>query len=133
MKDFASFAVQKLSDTSFVKRINAAPPFMIPIEARMPVGQSEHISSMGLTISRIGVSTPIYSLGVIVKLNDHDGVQTPESVIMLAASDSIEGLRAQLNDVEFRKRCTEEVIKNMERLLTTTVNTREQELEVQTF
>ena len=89
-KEFAEFVVRCLDDDDFVDAMNILLPFDKCVQSKTEIEDEESIvKSMGLSIMRMEIAPPLFSLGVNMEIAGREGNEATNSTIFIAACKTI--------------------------------------------
>lgn len=118
MEKFARFANQVIRDEKFLKCAEELLPFDGVAHASMNVApEVQTIKKMGVTIMRMDLEPPLFSLAVTISIDwNNEGLS--DISVFLTACKTIKELQEYVNGEKFR----EEVTEQSERAVTNTIN-----------
>lgn len=101
-KEFAEYVVRCLDSDDFVDAMNVLLPFDKCVQSKMKMeDEASIVKSMGLSVMRMEIDPPLFSLGVNVEIAGRDGNEATNSTIFIAACKTIEELRAFVQTEDF--------------------------------
>jgi hypothetical protein len=102
LKEYIEFVSKCLDNDDFVDAMNELLPFDNCVQSRMKVaGDTSVVKSMGLSIMRMEIDPPLFSLGVSIEIADRGGNGTTNSTTFMVACKTIEELRGYVQTDEF--------------------------------
>ena len=102
IKEYIEFVSKCLDNDDFVDAMNELLPFDNCVQSRMKVaGDTSVVKSMGLSIMRMEIDPPLFSLGVSIEIADRGGNGTTNSTTFMVACKTIEELRGYVQTDEF--------------------------------
>lgn len=116
VKDFATFVCQVLHDETFLVELNRTMPFDKMVHATKNMGMNSlGIKKMGISVMRMDIEPPLYSLAVTLMFKGADGLMQNHS-IFINACKTIEELQQFTGEEDFKKEvlslCEERVLGN---------------------
>ena len=102
LKEYIEFVSKCLDNDDFVDAMNELLPFDNCVQSRMKVADDTSVvKSMGLSIMRMEIDPPLFSLGVSIEIADRGGNGTTNSTTFMVACKTIEELREYVQTDEF--------------------------------
>lgn len=102
IKEYIEFVSKCLDNDDFVDAMNELLPFDNCVQSRMKVADDTSVvNSMGLSIMRMEIDPPLFSLGVSIEIADRGGNGTTNSTTFMVACKTIEELRGYVQTDEF--------------------------------
>ena len=102
LKEYIEFVSKCLYNDDFIDAMNELLPFDNCVQSRMKVaGDTSVVRSMGLSIMRMEIDPPLFSLGVSIEIADRGGNATTNSTTFMVACKTIEELRGYVQTDEF--------------------------------
>jgi len=102
IKEYIEFVSKCLDNDDFVDAMNELLPFDNCVQSRMKLaGDTSVVKSMGLSIMRMEIDPPLFSLGVSIEIADRGGNGTTSSTTFMVACKTIEELREYVQTDEF--------------------------------
>jgi hypothetical protein len=102
LKEYIEFVSKCLDNDDFVDAMNELLPFDNCVQSRMKeAGDTSVVKSMGLSIMRMEIDPPLFSLGVSIEIADRGGNGTTNSTTFMVACKTIEELRGYVQTEEF--------------------------------
>ena len=102
LKEYIEFVSKCLDNDDFVDAMNELLPFDNCVQSRMKVADDTSVvKSMGLSIMRMEIDPPLFSLGVSIEIADRGGNGTTNSTNFMVACKTIEELREYVQTDEF--------------------------------
>lgn len=102
IKEYIEFVSNCLDNDDFVDAMNELLPFDNCVQSKMKVaGDTSVVRSMGLSIMRMEIAPPLFSLGVSIEIADRGGNGTTNSTTFMLACKTIEELREYVQTDEF--------------------------------
>lgn len=102
IKEYIEFVSKCLDDDDFVDAMNELLPFDNCVQSWMKVADDTSVvKSMGLSIMRMEIDPPLFSLGVSIEIADRGGNGTTNSTTFMVACKTIEELRGYVQTDEF--------------------------------
>ena len=102
LKEYIEFVSKCLDSDDFVDAMNELLPFDNCVQSRIKVtGDTSVVKSMGLSIMRMEIDPPLFSLGVSIEIADRGGNGTTNSTTFMVACKTIEELREYVQTDEF--------------------------------
>ena len=102
LKEYIEFVSKYLDNDDFVDAMNELLPFDNCVQSWMKVaGDTSVVRSMGLSIMRMEIDPPLFSLGVSIEIADRGGNGTTNSTTFMVACKTIEELREYVQTDEF--------------------------------
>lgn len=102
IKEYIEFVSKCLDNDDFVDAMNELLPFDNCVQSRMKVADDTSVvKSMGLSIMRMEIAPPLFSLGVSIEIADRGGNGTTNSTTFMVACKTIEELRGYVQTDEF--------------------------------
>lgn len=103
VEDFAVFARQVLHDETFLVELNRTMPFDKMVHATKNLGKEcLGIKRMGISVMRMDIEPPLYSLAVTLLFKGADGLIQNHS-IFINACKTIEELQQLAGEENFKK------------------------------
>ena len=103
VEDYAAFVCQVLHDKAFLVELNRAMPFDKTIHATKNMGMNSlNIKKIGISVMRMDIEPPLYSLAVTLMFKDSDGLMQNHS-IFINACKTIEELQQLTAEEDFKK------------------------------
>lgn len=103
VEDYAVFVCQVLHDEAFLVELNRAMPFDKMVHAAKNMGMNSlNIKKMGISVMRMDIEPPLYSLAVTLMFKDSDGLMQNHS-IFINACKTIEELQQLTAEDSFKK------------------------------
>lgn len=101
-KEFVEFVARCLDDDDFEDAMNNLLPFDKCVQSKMKMeDETPIVKSMGLSIMRMEIDPPLFSLGVNIEIADRGGNGTTNSTTFMVACKTIEELREYVQTDEF--------------------------------
>ena len=72
-KEFAEYVVRCLDSDDFVDAMNVLLPFDKCVQSKMKMEEASIVKSMGLSLMRMEIDPPLFSLGVNVEIAGREG------------------------------------------------------------
>lgn len=113
-KEFAEYVVRCLDSDDFVDAMNVLLPFDKCVQSKMKMEEASIVKSMGLSLMRMEIDPPLFSLGVNVEIAGRDGNEATNSTIFIAACKTIEELRAFVQTEDFVRQTIENLEKQID-------------------
>ena len=114
-KEFAEFVVRCLDDDDFVDAMNILLPFDKCVQSKMEMeDEASIVKSMGLSVMRMDIAPPLFSLGVNVEIAGREGNEAINSTIFIAACKTIEELRTFVQTEDFVRQTIENLEKQID-------------------
>lgn len=102
LKEYIEFVSKCLDNDDFVDAMNELLPFDNCVQSSMKVADDTSVvKSMGLSIMRMEIDPPLFSLGVSIEIADRGGNGTTSSTTFMVACRTIEELRGYVKTDEF--------------------------------
>lgn len=102
IKEYIEFVSNCLDNDDFVDAMNELLPFDNCVQSKMKVADDTSVvKSMGLSIMRMEIDPPLFSLGVSIEIADRGGNGTTNSTTFMVACKTIEELREYVQTDEF--------------------------------
>lgn len=102
LKEYIEFVSKCLDNDDFVDAMNELLPFDNCVQSRIKVADDTSVvKSMGLSIMRMEIDPPLFSLGVSIEIADRGGNGTTNSTTFMVACKTIEELREYVQTDEF--------------------------------
>lgn len=102
IKEYIEFVSHCLDNDDFVDAMNELLPFDNCVQSKMKVADDTSVvKSMGLSIMRMEIDPPLFSLGVSIEIADRGGNGTTNSTTFMVACKTIEELREYVQTDEF--------------------------------
>ena len=102
LKEYIELVSKCLYNDDFVDAMNELLPFDNCVQSRMKVADDTSVvKSMGLSIMRMEIDPPLFSLGVSIEIADRGGNGTTNSTTFMVACKTIEELRGYVQTDEF--------------------------------
>lgn len=102
LREYIEFVSKCLDNDDFVDAMSELLPFDNCVQSRMKVaGDTSVVKSMGLSIMRMEIDPPLFSLGVSIEIADRGGNETTNSTTFMVACKTIEELRGYVQTDEF--------------------------------
>ena len=102
IKEYIEFVSNCLDNDDFVDAMNELLPFDNCVQSWMKVADDTSVvKSMGLSIMRMEIDPPLFSLGVSIEIADRGGNGTTNSTTFMVACKTIEELREYVQTDEF--------------------------------
>lgn len=102
IKEYIEFVSNCLDNDDFVDAMNELLPFDNCVQSKMKVADDTSVvKSMGLSIMRMEIAPPLFSLGVSIEIADRGGNGTTNSTTFMVACKTIEELREYVQTDEF--------------------------------
>lgn len=102
IKEYIEFVSKCLDNDDFVDAMNELLPFDNCVQSRMKVADDTSVvKSMGLSIMRMEIDPPLFSLGVSIEIADRGGNGTTNSTTFMVACKTIEEFREYVQTDEF--------------------------------
>ena len=102
IKEYIEFVSNCLDNDDFVDAMNELLPFDNCVQSKMKVADDTSVvKSMGLSIMRMEIDPPLFSLGVSIEIADRGGNGTTHSTTFMVACKTIEELREYVQTDEF--------------------------------
>lgn len=102
LKEYIEFVSKCLDNDDFVDAMNELLPFDNCVQSKMKVADDTSVvKSMGLSIMRMEIDPPLFSLGVSIEIADRGGNGTTSSTTFMVACKTIEELRGYVQTDEF--------------------------------
>lgn len=103
VEDYAAFVCQVLHDDTFIVVLNRTMPFDKMVHATKNMGMNSlGVKKMGISVMRMDIEPPLYSLAVTLLFNSTDGHMQNHS-IFINACKTIEELRQLTAEEDFKK------------------------------
>lgn len=118
VEDYTTFVSQVLHDETFLVELDKTLPFDKMVHATMNIA-SNHIpiKKMGVSVIRMDIEPPLYSIAVTLQFKERDGFVQNHS-IFINACNTIEKLQQLVTRENFKQEvlslCEERVLKNSE-------------------
>lgn len=114
VEDYAAFVCQVLYDEAFLVELNRTMPFDKMVHATKNMGMSRlGIKKMGISVMRMDIEPPLYSLAITLMFKGTDGLMQNHS-IFINACKTIEELQQLTAEDDFKKEvlslCEERVL-----------------------
>lgn len=117
-KEFIEYSAKCLDDDGFVDAVNDLLPFDKCVQSKMKMEDDTSIvKSMGLSIMRMELDPPLFSLGVSVEIAGSEGNEATNPTIFIAACRTLEELRAYVRTENFVKQTKENLEGQIDRLI----------------
>lgn len=113
-KEFAEYVVRCLDSDDFVDAMNVLLPFDKCVQSKMKMEEASIVKSMGLSLMRMEIDPPLFSLGVNVEIAGREGNEATNSTIFIAACKTIEELRAFVQTEDFVRQTIENLEKQID-------------------
>lgn len=113
-KEFAEYVVRCLDSDDFVDAMNVLLPFDKCVQSKMKMEEASIVKSMGLSLMRMEIDPPLFSLGVNVEIAGREGNEATNSTIFIAACKTIEELRALVQTEDFVRQTIENLEKQID-------------------
>ena len=102
VKEFTEYVAKCLDDDGFVDAVNDLLPFDKCVQSKMKMEDDASIvKSMGLSIMRMELDPPLFSLGVSIEIVGSEGYEATNSTIFITACRTIEDLRDSVKSDAF--------------------------------
>lgn len=102
LMEYIEFVSKCLDNDDFVDAMNGLLPFDNCVQSRMKMANDTSVvKSMGLSIMRMEIDPPLFSLGVSIEIADRGGNGTTNSTTFMVACKTIEELRGYVQTEEF--------------------------------
>lgn len=99
---YIKFVSKCLYNDDFVDAMNELLPFDNCVQSRMKMADDTSVvKSMGLSIMRMEIDPPLFSLGVSIEIADRGGNGATNSTTFMVACKTIEELRGYVQTDEF--------------------------------
>lgn len=116
--EFTEHVAKCLDDDGFVDAVNDLLPFDKCVQSKMKMEDDASIvKSMGLSIMRMELAPPLFSLGVSIEIAGSEGNEATNSTIFIAACRTLDELRAYVRTEDFVKQTKENFEKQLDRLI----------------
>lgn len=103
VEDYVAFVRQVLYDETFLVKLNRAMPFDKMVHATKNMGMNSlGIKKMGISVMRMDIEPPLYSLAVTITFKDGEGLMQNHS-IFINACKTIEELQQLAGEEDFKK------------------------------
>lgn len=103
VEDYAGFVCQVLRDDTFLVELNRTMPFDKMVHAAMRLGKNSFdIRKMGISVMRMDIEPPLYSLAVTIMFKGGDGLMQNHS-IFINACKTVEELQQLVAEEDFKK------------------------------
>ena len=114
VEDYAKFVFQVLHDETFLVDLDKTLPFDKMVHATMNIASNHTIiKKMGVSVMRMDIEPPLYSMAVTLQLKGEYGIVQNHSVFMNACK-TIEELQQLVTEERFKKEvlslCKEKVL-----------------------
>lgn len=114
IEDYAKFVNQVLHDETFLIELNKSMPFDKMVNATKNMGtHNGAIKKMGISVMRMDIEPPLYSLAVTLVFKGKDGLMQNHS-IFIKACKTIEELQRVVAEEKFKKEiltvCEEKIL-----------------------
>mgnify|MGYP006874214707 FL=1 len=114
IEDYAKFVNQVLHDETFLIELNKSMPFDKMVNATKNMGtHNGAIKKMGISVMRMDIEPPLYSLAVTLVFKGKDGLMQNHS-IFIKACKTIEELQRVVAEENFKKEiltvCEEKIL-----------------------
>ncbi len=117
-KEFAEYVVRCLDSDDFVDAMNVLLPFDKFVQSKMKMeDEASIVKSMGLSIIRMEVEPPLFSLGINVEIAGREGNEATNSIIFIAACKTIEELRTFVQTEDFVRQTIEGLEKQIDTIV----------------
>ena len=113
-KEFAEYVVRCLDSDDFVDAMNVLLPFDKCVQSKMKMEEASIVKSMGLSLMRMEIDPPLFSLGVNVEIAGREGNEATNSTIFIAACKTLEELRAFVQTEDFVRQTIENLEKQID-------------------
>jgi len=113
-KEFAEYVVRCLDSDDFVDAMNVLLPFDKCVQSKMKMEEASIVKSMGLSLMRMEIDPPLFSLGVNVEIAGREGNEATNSTIFIAACKTIEELSAFVQTEDFVRQTIENLEKQID-------------------
>ena len=94
--------------------MNVLLPFDKCVQSKMKMEEASIVKSMGLSLMRMEIDPPLFSLGVNVEIAGREGNEATNSTIFIAACKTIEELRAFVQTEDFVRQTIENLEKQID-------------------
>lgn len=114
VEDYAKFVFQVLHDETFLVDLDKTLPFDKMVHAAMNIASNQTIiKKMGVSVMRMDIEPPLYSMAVTLQLKGEYGIVQNHSVFVNACK-TIEELQQLVTEERFKKEvlllCEEKVL-----------------------
>lgn len=114
IEDYAKFVNQVLHDETFLIELNKSMPFDKMVNATKNMGtHNGAIKKMGISVMRMDIEPPLYSLAVTLVFKGKDGLMQNHSIFVKACK-TIEELQRLVAEENFKKEilsvCEEKIL-----------------------
>ena len=117
-KEFTEYVARCLDDDDFVDAMNNLLPFDKCVQSKMKrADDCAILKSLGLSVMRMEIDPPLFSLGVSMEIAGSKGNEATNSTIFIAACRTIEELRVYVRTEDFVKQTIENLGIQIERLI----------------
>jgi hypothetical protein len=117
-REYTEFVARCLDDEEFVKTMNKLLPFDKVAQAKLRiVDDASPVKSMGLSIMRMELDPPLFSLGISIEIAGSEGNEGNEATnytIFIAACRTLEELREYVKSDAFSIQVRENFEKQIE-------------------
>lgn len=118
VENYAKFVSQVLHDETFLVELDKTLPFDKMVHATMNIASTHTpIKKMGVSVMRMDIEPPLYSMAVTLQFKGRDGVIHDHSVFINACK-TIEELQQLVTEENFKQEvlslCEERVLENSE-------------------
>ena len=118
IKEFTEHVVRCLNDDDFVDAMYNLLPFDKCVQSKMKrEDEGAILKSLGLSVMRMEIDPPLFSLGVSMEIVGSKGNEATNSTIFISACRTIEELRAYVRTEDFVDQTKESFEKQIDRLL----------------
>ena len=118
IKEFTEHAARCFDDDDFVDAMNNLLPFDKCVQSKMKrADDCAILKSLGLSVMRMEIDPPLFSLGVSMEIAGSKGNEATNSTIFIAACRTIEELRAYVRTEDFVKQTIENLGIQIDRLI----------------
>ena len=114
-REYLEFVIRCLDDEEFVKAMYELFPFNNVVQAKLKiVDDASPVKSMGLSIMRMELDPPLFSLGISIKIADSEVNKAINSTIFIAACRTLEELRKYVKSDDFSEQVKDNFEKQIE-------------------
>lgn len=116
VEDYTTFVSQVLHDETFLVELNKTLPFDKMVHAIMNIASNHTpIKKMGVSVMRMDIEPPLYSMAVTLQVKSKDGIVQNHSIFIYACK-TIKELRQLVKGENFKQEvlslCEERILKN---------------------
>lgn len=114
-REYLEFVTRCLDDEEFVKAMYELLPFNNVVQAKLKiVDDASPVKSMGLSIMRMELDPPLFSLGISIKIAGSEVNKAVNSTVFIAACRTLEELRKYVKSDAFSEQVKDNFEKQIE-------------------